>query len=392
METLKKLYFRQTIKLRVGLLCICYSVCMVAVAFLARSDSDFVRYGSLSIFIMLGAFFGMLNHFGIDASINRVIGYLKTMADGNLSDQIVVRNNNEISMILRSIIDVQNAMRQMISSIQATSSELSNSAATLRSTSNAMSSGAVNAVNQSVSASNAIEGLSSVSSDIARNCQFMAEQASSTRNATIDGEQTISSMSQLMGQIGDMVAETTTAVESLGNNSEQIGEIVKTIEDIADQTNLLALNAAIEAARAGEMGRGFAVVADEVRRLAERTTHATREIQRIIVTLQGDVKNVISSMDQSAESVQDGVGSAATSRQAISDIREHIDTLTDTVSQVATAIEEQTATTGTVMQNIHDITSVINDVADGAHNTDHAASGLALAAGKLGTLAGRFRV
>ncbi len=392
METLKSLYFRQTIKFRVGLLCVCYSICMIAVAFLARSDSLLIRYGSLTLFILVGAFFGMLNHFGIEASINRVIGYLKTMADGNLSDQIIVRNNNEISLILRSIGDVQNAMRSMISSIQATSSELNSSAATLKQTSRGMSAGAHDAVAQTSSASHAIEELSSLSADIARNCQLMAEKASETRNATTDGEQTIRNMSQLMGQIGDMVSETTNAVESLGKNSGQIGEIVKTIEDIADQTNLLALNAAIEAARAGEMGRGFAVVADEVRRLAERTTHATREIQRIIVTLQGDVKNVMSSMGESAESVQEGVDSASLSQHAIGEIRQHIDILTDSVSQVATAIEEQSGTTGAVMGNIHGITDVINQVADGARNTDQAASGLATAAEKLGSMASRFRV
>ena len=392
METLKKFYFRQTIKLRVGMLCIIYSVCMVAVAFLARSDSDLVRYGSLTLFILLGAFFGMLNHFGIDASINRVIGYLNTMAAGNLSEEIVVRNNNEISMILRSIRDVQKAMKEMISGIQATSSELDRSAGALKDTSREMSRGAADAVRQSSAARTAIEELSSLSADIARNCQLMADKASETRQATSGGEQTISSMSQLMGRIADMVAETTTAVESLGKNSGQIGEIVKTIEDIADQTNLLALNAAIEAARAGEMGRGFAVVADEVRRLAERTTNATREIQRIIVTLQGDVRNVMSSMGQSAESVHEGVDSASLSSQAIGEIREHIDILTESVAQVAAAIEEQSSTTGMVMQNIHGITAVINDVAEGSHNTDRSASGLAQAASELSTMAGRFRV
>src|SRR4029078_6352488 len=99
-----------------------------------------------------------------------------------------------------------------------------------------------------------------------------------------------------------------------------------------------------------------------------------RQIQKIIVTLQGDVKNVMGSMTQSSHSVQEGVDRVKHSSEAISVIKCHIDVLTEGVAQVATAIEEQSATTAGVKNNICSITDVIDDVSRGTKETDNASS------------------
>jgi methyl-accepting chemotaxis protein len=392
MQTLQQLYFKLTIKTRIAILCFCYSLCILAAAVLSRSDSTLIRYGSLALFIGLGAFFGMLNIWGIDSSIKRVIAQLQTMAKGDLSQNITVRNNNEISWILLSLIELQTSMRSMITAIQATSGQLTTAAGNLKLTSEELEEGAEQATGQSTSVVHAVEELSSVSSHISQNCQLMADKAAETNSASAEGSRTIGEMSRMMEEIDKVVTETTEAVGSLGNNSQQIGEIVATIRDIADQTNLLALNAAIEAARAGEQGRGFAVVADEVRKLAERTTMATNDIQKIIATLQRDVANVMGSMEQSSKSAQNGVNRVKLSNQAISDITSHIKVLTDNISQVATAVEEQSATTAGVMDNIRAISAVINNVSAGTKKTDQASADLARTAGELNATTAKFKV
>lgn len=392
MQTLYDFYLNFTINFRLGLLCFCYSLCIIATAVVARFVSTPVLIGAVFLFIVAGAIFGSLNIFSISNSIARVISYLQSMAEGNLCNNIIVRHNNEISKILKSMSELQDSMRSVISGIQATSGQLAAASSDLSRTSENIALGTNKAAAETDSVSSAVDELSSVSVEIAHNCQQMAEKASDTRNSASEGERIIGGMATMMGEIGRMVTDTTTAVESLGANSGHIGAIIASIEEIADQTNLLALNAAIEAARAGEQGRGFAVVADEVRRLAERTTTATREIQTIIDVLQRDVKNVVGSMEQSAKSVHEGTQGVERSNQAIDSIKDRIDVLALGVAQVATAAEQQSATTAGITSNMHMISQVISSSSHDAQTTRQAASELANSASRLQEMVSRFRL
>ena len=197
---------------------------------------------------------------------------------------------------------------------------------------------------------------------------------------------------QVMSRIASRVHETAKGIGSLGSRSDQIGEIVGTIQDIADQTNLLALNAAIEAARAGDQGRGFAVVADEVRALAERTTKATREIGEMIKSIQVETKSAVAAMEEGVREVEQGTAEAAKSGQALQEILERINAVTMQIHQVATAAEEQTATTGEISNNIHQITDVVQDTAKGAHESATAANRLSQTAEQLQRLVAQFRL
>ncbi len=392
MNTLWNYYLNFSIKFRLSVLCACYSICILAAGFAAQFDSPLIKYGSTVLFIFIGAAFGWVNIWSINRPIQRAIAYLQTMAGGNLSEEINVLRKNEFSRMLVAMKELQSSMRTMIAGIQGTAAHLSSASELLSTTSSQIAVGTDSASEQSAAISTAVDEMASVSATISYSCQEMSNKASGTNEATRRGEETISSMTSMMGEIERMVIGTMEAVKALGTNSERIGDIVVAIGDIADQTNLLALNAAIEAARAGDQGRGFAVVADEVRNLAERTTVATREVQSIIASLQSNVRNVIGSMEQSATSVRSGAKDVQLSSQAISTIKEHIVPLIDHVSQVATAAEEQSATSHSITESMRHISDVIHEAAGGAHRTEQAASELSRSAHELQQMVNRFKL
>jgi len=228
--------------------------------------------------------------------------------------------------------------------------------------------------------------------DIARSCHEAADSATRASQSAQAGSAVVEETVLVMNRIATKVQETALKVGTLGKQSDQIGEIVGTIEDIADQTNLLALNAAIEAARAGDQGRGFAVVADEVRALAERTTKATKEIGDMIKNIQNETKNAVIAMEEGVKEVANGTTEAGKSGHALREIQSLVNAVTEQASQIATAAEEQTATTQEISSNIHQITDVVHESATSAQQSAGASHQLAEMADVLQNLVSRFKL
>ncbi len=385
-------YLSCSIMFRLAFLCFCYSICIVAAAMAARTHSQTFAYGVALLFIAIGGLFGWINICSIERPIRQAVDHLLTIAGGDLTQSISCRYDDEISRMIGSIRTLQESMRDIISGIKSTSSQLSASSELLRDTFAQISAGTRDASAKADSITTAINEMAFVSADISHNCQQMADKAAGTDRATRQGEEKVTGMGAVMREIEKMTISTMEAVKALGCTSERIGDIVVTIEEIADQTNLLALNAAIEAARAGEQGRGFAVVADEVRNLAERTTSATREIQSIIGSLQGDVQRVVVLMEENTGSVRAGAQDVQLSGQAIGSVKEHIIPLIEHVSQVATAAEEQSATSSGIMENMQHIAQVVHASADAACRTELLAAELAESAVALQSMVGHFRL
>src|SRR3569623_1752013 len=166
-------------------------------------------------------------------------------------------------------------LQAIIGQLTQNSQQLGDSAHMLKGNALQIATGSKSVALQSETIASASEEMAATSRNIAENCLQAAKSAEVATKTANEGAEIVQHTVRGMERISAHVQESARTVESLGTRSDQIGQIIGTIQDIADQINLLALNAAIEAARAGEQGRGFAVVADEARTLAGRTTKAT---------------------------------------------------------------------------------------------------------------------
>ncbi|HEY4744198.1 MAG TPA: methyl-accepting chemotaxis protein [Desulfuromonadaceae bacterium] len=315
----------------------------------------------------------------------------KRLAAGDLTFDIPLTGTDEIGQLAESSRSVMTNMRDVLGKMADVSGELASASSQLQKTAEQMAAGAEEVALQTNSVATASEEMSATSTDIARNCCMAAESSQQSTTATTRGVNVVQGTILGMSLIADRVKQTAQTIENLGKCSEQIGEIVATIEDIADQTNLLALNAAIEAARAGEQGRGFAVVADEVRALAERTTKATKEIAGMIKTIQSETMGAVTAMQEGVVEVEKGTAASHESGKALDDILSQINEVTMQINQIATAAEEQTAVTGEITMNVQNVTDVVSRTAQGVNEIAAASAQLASDAGTLQVLVQRFK-
>ena len=361
------------------------------------SSYESLRWVVAGIALLVIAVAGVVARFAIHrlfTPLNRMHDVLRDIAggEGDLTRRLDYLEKNEIGEMSRSFNTFMDKLHGIITVVAQTVEQLAAASSQVRGSAEQMAHGAEQVAGQAGTAATAGEEMACTSSEIARNCAMAAEGARQATESATAGTTVVEHTVTAMNRIAGRVKASARTVESLGSRSDQIGEIVGTIEDIADQTNLLALNAAIEAARAGEQGRGFAVVADEVRALAERTTTATKEIAQMIKGIQAETREAVSAMEEGVRDVETGTAEAGRSGQALREILDQVNAVTMQVNQIAVAAEQQTATTTEISGTMQDITGVVRETARGAQESAVAAHQLNGLAEELKRLVGQFRL
>jgi methyl-accepting chemotaxis protein len=303
--------------------------------------------------------------------LRRVSSVLEAVAEGDLSQQLDVDQQDEVGHMATSLRRATVTLRQTVNDLATHSRTLSTAAGELAATSKNSATSAETGARQ---ASAVAESAAAMSSNIQTVAAGAEEMGASIREISQSATQAVGVASRAV----DVTATTTGVMAKLGESSTEIGNVIKVITSIAEQTNLLALNATIEAARAGEMGKGFAVVASEVKDLAQETARATEDIGQRVAAIQTDT-----------------VGAVA----AIEEISEIIGRISEFQTTIASAVEEQTVTTNEMSRNVTEaadaggrVADTINDVAASVQLTTVGVTEANRAAGQLAEMSDDLRV
>lgn len=328
----------------------------------------------------------------VSRPLNQALTLSQRVAEGDLTVAVAASSNDEVGQLLQSTDRMCKQLRGIITEVNAGIMTLANGAGNLVATSNqvADTSGKQSAAASSMAA--AVEQMSTSIDMVAHHAQQAREMAETSGRTSEAGAAVINAAITEMTRIADTVRSASQAVAQLGEQSQQIANIVHVISEIADQTNLLALNAAIEAARAGEHGRGFAVVADEVRKLAERTTQSTHEIESMVTQIQSGASTAVGSMDVGVQQVEAGASLASEAGESINQIRTSAAKVDLAVISISEALGEQTSASQHIARNVEQIALQAEGNHAQALSTSSAAIDLENLSASLRQSISRFRI
>jgi methyl-accepting chemotaxis protein len=329
---------------------------------------------------------------GITKPLNEAVETANKIAAGDLTVRIEDTGSSETGQLLMAMKLMIDKLKNMIGEIKQASASVASGSEQLSASSEEITRTMNDQSNRSSQIATAAEEMSQTVIDIAKNASTIAQSSSDTAAIAKKGAEVVDKSVTESKTIVETVSVSTQVMQSLGEKSKQIGEIVDVINDIADQTNLLALNAAIEAARAGEQGRGFAVVADEVRKLAERTAKATAEISQMIGSIQGEVGSAVEAMNQTNEKVNSGLEYSVEAGRQLQTIVQSVVSLQNLVQQIATATEEMSTTSESISGDIQAVAGGAREISGGSDQIAQSSSELARLAGQLKTIVDQFRV
>ncbi len=317
------------------------------------------------------------------AAILGLLDEISSLADGDLTVRANV-TGDFTGAIADSINQTIDTLRGLVGTINETVGEISAAATSTQGTADLMLSGSESQAQEVVEIAGRMKQSTESLNAVATRAEELSQQAGNSVQIAHNGASTVGRTIQGMAALREQIQDTAKRIKRLGESSQEIGNIIEFINDIAEQTNTLALNASIQAAMAGESGRGFAVVADEVQRLAERAAAATRQIETLVKTIQADTNEAIVSMERSTSNVIAGARSAEEAGQALTRIEATSTDLARLIQEISGEARSEAAQATRIAGQVQSIRETALATAGSAQQT-------ASAIGELNSLSTKLR-
>ena len=348
----------------------------------------------LAVSTVVGVLISLLSTRMIIRPINATIKVLSAMdqGEGDLTQRLNIQTHDELGVMGGLFDSFLGQLQTLMKTVVASADKVCDAARQIASTSEDFAAGAEQQQSQLSEVATTIDQVSNMILETSHNADQTRKSAEQTATLAEEGRQAITKTVDGFESMASTVEETAERIQHLSQRSDEIGKVIKVIDDIADQTNLLALNANIEAARAGDAGRGFAVVADEVRKLAERTVGATAEIGSMIEQIQSEISDAVKYMGSVQDLSKEGLRLVTDSDNALTDISKAIEDSTLAVDQIATSASEQSTGVEQVSKNIGEVATVAQHTATSAQQLEMSSRELREEVDGLTTLIGQFKL
>jgi methyl-accepting chemotaxis protein len=335
----------------------------------------------LTLILILYLFIGF--YFAVIENIKLIENSAQQLANGDLRIRIAHKSKDETKSIIDSLNRMAEAFADMIKVSQRVSGEVTTAAQSLSvvTEQSALANNQIAQAIQEITSGSEVQlqntqEVASVIEEVARGIQGIAENSFTVSESSKkmqseaeDGNETMNDIVSKIKSISLSVNETNYAIQTLGEKSKSIGQIIDTISNISDQTNLLALNAAIEAARAGEQGRGFAVVADEVRKLAEKSSESADQIYGIVQSIQQETEASVKNMNKVTKEVEEGIRVVNEAGNTFRSILSSARSVSEQIQEISASSEEISASSEEVAASIVEVSKLSKEFSENAQNT-----------------------
>lgn len=309
-------------------------------------------------------------------AILRLLDELSSLADGDLTVQATV--SDEITGAIADAVNYAvERLRELVAGINDTATAVAESAQSTRYATSQLAAASEEQAGQVTRATEKIQSMASSFNSMAGRSRESSEAAMESVSIAHTGAEKVRETISGMDVIREQIQETSKRIKRLGESTQEIGDIVSLIKDIAEQTNVLALNAAIQAASSGGTGKGFAMVADEVQQLAESATNATKRISTLVQTIQVDTAEAVTSMEATTTEVVNGARLAQDAGKALLQIEEVSNDLSGLIQDISSEASSQSQNAKRISELMDGIRGVSVKTSEGSSSTAGAVAELA---------------